>query len=147
MYKCSSFSISSFKSRRRIFILFYLAGGASSLLKLQEWANRDYFHSDLDHPITVKSTTLDKWCSENGISKIDFLWFDMEGNELRGLQGAVKSLKNVTCIYTEVKIQKFREEAVLYKDLKKWLNSQWFVEIWSEVIPNWGGNALFVKKF
>ncbi|CCB86053.1 MULTISPECIES: FkbM family methyltransferase [Parachlamydia] len=125
--------------------LFYLAGGASSLRKPTKHFNDDYFHSDLDHPIVVEANTLDAWAQEQGVQKIDFIWFDMEGNELNAFKGALHQLKNVKLIYTEVNFQKFWEGCVLYSDLKSWLKENGFREIWIESVPNWHGNALFMN--
>lgn len=124
----------------------YLAGGATSVLKPTESFNRDYFHADLDHPIAVQCTTIDKWATENNIEKIDFLWLDMEGNELKALKAAPNILKTVSVIYTEVNLQEFWEGAVQYKELKSWLESQGFTEIWSDIVPTWHGNVLFVRS-
>lgn len=124
---------------------FYLSGGASSLLIPQEGFNRDYFHVDVDHPIFVNVITLDEWLDERGIPRVDFLWLDMEGNELNALKGAQKHLAEVTLIYTEVNIQKFWNNCVCYEELKRWLADQGFKEIWCEIIPNWQGNALFAN--
>ncbi len=125
--------------------LFYLAGGASSLLRPQDSFNTDYFHSDLDHPITVQVTTLDEWANNNNVSAIDFLWLDMEGNELNALQGALNSLKNVKLIYTEVNLQRFWENCVMYDELTSWMNDHDFIEIWSDIQPHWHGNVLFMN--
>jgi FkbM family methyltransferase len=125
--------------------LFYLAGGASSLLRPQDSFNTDYFHSDLDHPITVQVTTLDEWANNNSVSAIDFLWLDMEGNELNALQGAFNSLKNVKLIYTEVNLQRFWENCVMYDELTSWMNDHGFIEIWSDIQPHWHGNVLFIN--
>lgn len=124
---------------------FYLAGGASSLLKPQDSFNADYFHSDVDHPISVEVTTLDIWAQENNIPIIDFLWLDMEGNELNALKGASHSLKNVKLIYTEVNLQRFWQNCVMYDELTTWMNDHGFVEIWSDIVPNWHGNVLFMN--
>ena len=124
---------------------FYLAGGASSLLKPTESFNNDYFHSDLEHPIIVPATTLDNWAQENNVPKIDFMWLDMEGNELNALQGALNSLKNVKLIYTEVNLQRFWENCVIYDELTAWMNDHGFVEIWSDIVPHWHGNVLFMN--
>jgi FkbM family methyltransferase len=125
---------------------FYLAGGASSLLCPQDGFNRAYFHVDVDHPIFVKVVKLDKWLDEQGISRVDFLWLDMEGNELRALEGLGKRLSDVTLIYAEVNIQRFWNGCVCYEELKTWLSEQGFEEIWSEIIPGWQGNALFLNR-
>lgn len=124
----------------------YLAGGASSLLRPKESFNNDYFHSDLDHPIEVQCTTLDQWAKDLGIQRIDFLWLDMEGNELRMLQASPQILKQVKLIYTEVNLQPFWENCVQYHELKNWLESQGFAEIWKDLVPSWHGNALFISN-
>lgn len=125
---------------------FYLAGGASSLLTPQENFNREYFHIDINHPCFVESVLLDNWLDEQQIPKVDFLWFDMEGNELNALKGAEKHLSDVTLIYTEVNIQRFWNNCVCYDELKTWLAKKGFEEIWSEIVPGWQGNALFLNK-
>jgi FkbM family methyltransferase len=125
--------------------LFYLAGGASSLLKPTDSFNNDYFHSDLNNPITVPVTTLDEWAFENNIPYIDFMWLDMEGNELNALQGALNILKNVKLIYTEVNLQRFWENCVMYDELTAWMNDHGFTEIWSDIVPHWHGNVLFMN--
>lgn len=125
---------------------FYLAGGASSLLFPEDGFNRDYFHIDPKDAIIVQSISLDEWLEKESIPKVDFLWLDMEGNELNALKGAQKYLDEVTLIYTEVNIQRFWKGCVLYEELKEWLEEQGFTEIWSEINPNWQGNALFLNK-
>lgn len=125
---------------------FYLSGGASSLLTPQEYFNREYFHVDLDHPIFVDVVVLDEWLETQGIPKVDFLWFDMEGNELNALKGLQNHLPDVTLIYAEVNIHRFWNECVCYDELKNWLADQGFEEIWSEIIPGWQGNALFLNN-
>jgi FkbM family methyltransferase len=124
---------------------FYLAGGASSLLIPQEQFNQTYFHVDVDHPIMVEVVELDNWLDEQEINKVDFLWLDMEGNELNALKGAHKHLSDVTLIYTEVNIQRFWNDCVCYEELKNWLACEGFEEIWCEVCPGWQGNALFIN--
>lgn len=124
---------------------FYLAGGASSLLRPQNSFNEDYFHSDLDHPIMVQTITLDEWMQENGISQVDFMWLDMEGNELNALKGGLKTLEHVKLIYTEVNLQRFWNGCVLHHELKAWLEQQGFEEIWQDIVPHWHGNALFIN--
>lgn len=42
----------------------------------------------------VQVIPLDDWCSLNRIEKIDFIKIDVEGNELKTLRGAEKSIRN-----------------------------------------------------
>lgn len=125
---------------------FYIAGGASSLLPPTDSFNDIYFHADKMNPIRVQTIQLDDWLDEQRISKVDFLWFDLEGNELNALEGLQRHLSNITLIYTEVNLQNFWEEGVLYESLKNWLEARGFTEIWSEIAPYWQGNALFLNQ-
>lgn len=137
-----SFALSNKKGK----FPFYLAGGASSLLQPTECFNKDYFHADLDKPIYVETVTLDEWAANKGITAIDFLWLDMEGNELNALQGASNILKTVKVIYTEVNLQKFWTDCVMFADLTQWLATQGFEKVWEDITPHWHGNVLYVKK-
>lgn len=124
---------------------FYVAGGASSLLPPTPSFNQDYFHADLEHPITVHCITLDDWARNNTIDHIDFMWLDMEGNELIALKAGDHILSAVKVIYTEVNLQNFWQGTVLYQDLKEYLEQKGFTEIWKDIVPHWHGNALFVR--
>lgn len=123
---------------------FYEAGGASSLLKPTESFNNAYFHSDLLNPLKVQTTTVDEWAEQQNIDHIDFMWLDMEGNELNVLK-STKLLNTVKLIYLEVNLQKFWENCALHDDVKKYLVSEGFLEIWTEITPQWQGNALYLK--
>jgi len=125
---------------------FYLAGGASSLLQPSPEINRVYFHADLEHPAIVEVTTLDAWAQSKGISKIDFMWLDMEGNELNALKGGLSILKTVKVIYTEVNLQTFWNDCVLVAELTSWLEAHGFEKMWEDIAPNWHGNILFVNN-
>lgn len=124
---------------------FYLAGGASSLLIPDDNFNRDYFHVDVNKPIYVDVIVLDDWMEQQHIDKLDFIWLDMEGNELHALEGLKKHLSDVTLIYAEVNIQRFWNGCVCYEELKSWLANEGFTEIWVEIVPDWQGNALFAN--
>jgi FkbM family methyltransferase len=129
--------------------LFYIDGGdggANCLLKPTAWFNTNHFHGDLSKPIAVECITLDNWAKKNGISRIDFMWLDMEGHELLALQSGPEILKTVRVIFTEVNLQLFRENIPLYHEVKAWLEQQGFTEVWTEFIPNWRGNVLFVRR-
>jgi FkbM family methyltransferase len=55
----------------------------------------DHFGLYMDKKENIKVTTLDSFCLENNIEHIHFLKLDVEGNELRVLQGAKKMLQNI----------------------------------------------------
>lgn len=53
--------------------------------------------------IGVRVTTLDNYCKENKIEKINFIKIDVEGFELKVLNGAINTLKNLSPkLYIEI---------------------------------------------
>jgi FkbM family methyltransferase len=52
-------------------------------------------------PFEATLTTLDAFCSENGIDAVDFLKIDVEGAEYRVLKGADRILQRTSCVQFE----------------------------------------------
>lgn len=73
--------------------------------------------------VTVSSTTLDKFCSENNINHIDILKMDIQGGELAALRSASGLLhhKQVQNIYSEVYFMEQYESQPLFHDISKFL--------------------------
>lgn len=71
----------------------------------------------------VQSTSLDKYCKENQIKRIDLLKVDSEGNELKVFNGASNLLKSssIKCIITEVMFVPRYEGGVLFSELNHYL--------------------------
>jgi FkbM family methyltransferase len=95
--------------------------------------------------IDVDVTTLDYWAAKHGITKVDFLWLDMQGYELSAMRAGCKLLETVSVIYTEVSFLEVYEGVPLYHDVWNWLTEKGFrVEkgdfLWPEQ-----GNVLFVR--
>lgn len=88
--------------------------------------------------------TLDSWAKKNHISKIDFLWLDMQGSEFQMLKASPEILKTVQVIQTEVSRKPFYEGTIVLDEGKAWLESQGFMAIY--VTPDEHGDALFVRK-
>jgi len=75
-------------------------GGASSLLEAEGWFFVDYIKKE--EIIRVTTKTLDAWCREETLDRIDFMWLDLEGMELPVLRHGQEILKTVKAIFTEV---------------------------------------------
>jgi FkbM family methyltransferase len=56
--------------------------------------NLEHFGIDMNIEEKVEMRTIDSFCEENNIQKIDFLKLDVEGNELKVLEGAKKIMES-----------------------------------------------------
>jgi 2-O-methyltransferase len=121
-----------------------VADGSNSLL-------RPTGHFDLcpnvefNKQIEVTVTTVDDFAKQNKLDRIDFMWLDLEGMELKALQGAETLLRTVSSIYLEVSTKEFYEGAPHYAEVERWMRSRGFVPKYVAIPKDGHGNALFVK--
>lgn len=82
--------------------------GSSSLLKPEKGANKFWDGNPLlmQNKIEVNVNTIDKYCEDRSVNKIDILKIDVQGGEIKVLKGASRMLgqKNIKLIFTEVSI-------------------------------------------
>ena len=82
--------------------------GSSSLLKPTKDANEFWEGNPLStqKEVKVETTTIDSYCQKHNIETIDILKIDVQGSELKVLQGADRMLKDrrVKLIFTEISI-------------------------------------------
>jgi FkbM family methyltransferase len=116
--------------------------GACSIGIPVSW-NKNEFN---EKPVQVQCTTINKWAQINNISRVDFMWLDMEGAELDALENGLDILKTVQAIYTEISFVPIRQGSCLYKDLKCFLEQQGFCEVWKSADCGRSGDALFVRQ-
>lgn len=118
--------------------------GSSSLLAPKEHLT---FHKDVHfkEEITVKTKRLDDWAAENGVDRIDFMWLDMQGGEMKALEGGQEILKTTKIIYTEVSLMEMYEGVPLYDQFRKWMEERGFVVVQEELLWEDMGNVLFVR--
>ena len=98
----------------------------------------------------MATRTLDSWCREEGLARIDFMWLDLEGMELPVLQHGEKILKTVSVIFTEVNFVRARTGYTRYPDLHEYLTAHGFSESWREAQGGapwgeWTGNVLYER--
>lgn len=128
---------------------FFVSSGASdassSLLNPKDHLV-DHTDVAFSRQIEVKVTTLDSWAAAYGIARVDFLWLDMQGFELRTLKAAPRLLATVRVIYTEVFLKESYSDVPLYPEVRAWLLEQGF-RVEREELP-WidAGNVLFVRE-
>jgi 2-O-methyltransferase len=118
---------------------------SSSLLKPKELLN-EHPEITFDQQCRVRVTTIDKWAKNNGIDHVDFMWLDMQGYEMRALQGAAKILEKVAAIHTEVNLKETYSGASLYDDLRVWLENRGFSVDREQIPYEKQGNVLFVRN-
>lgn len=128
---------------------FYILDGMSSFLKPPNKFNHKHF---IHEKIIVETVTIDRWCKENFLQKVDFLWLDIEGYELKVLKKAIHTLKSVKAIHIELsKGSSVRPGATPDRDIINFLESQDFIMIYKKTVPlltSYVGiyNALFIKN-
>lgn len=102
----------------------------SSLYKPNDQLTR-YFNflemSELDRETTIRTTTLDTFCQQNGIDQIDFIKVDVQGAELDIFQSGVAALANTVMIFSEVEFVPMYEHQPLFGDVCSFLMSQGFM--------------------
>jgi FkbM family methyltransferase len=116
--------------------------GASSLYI----ANPDYpYEKYYQNRILVEAITLEKWAKAAEVNKIDILWMDLQGAELKALKGLGNLIKNVKVIYTEVEYKEMYIGQPLFDDINQYIVSHGFSLHKQMNICEWFGNALYIR--
>jgi FkbM family methyltransferase len=90
--------------------------------------------------IKVKTKRLDTYCKENIISKIDFIWMDVQGAEIDVINGMGDFTKNVKYIYTEYSDRELYESQPTKDQILNELGADW------KVIFDFGGDILLMNE-
>jgi FkbM family methyltransferase len=120
-------------------------GASSSLLRPTGHLTYAPFVT-FNRKIEVSTTTIDDWAKANGISRIDLLKLDIQGNELDVMMASPDLLQSVSAILTEVEFVEAYKGQYLFEDIKAWLEQQGFELDSLFVQCNWFGDALFIRK-
>jgi hypothetical protein len=117
---------------------------------------RDYLVSadqmDLLSTTTVRVLTLDRFCADHAINKIDLLKIDTQGYELKVLEGAqgLLSRSSIPLIYLEVCFVPYYQDQPLFQQVYEYMYDRHYrlVGLYeSGFLTHYyrvGGNALFV---
>ncbi len=121
--------------------------GASSTLPPEKWFN---LYTFIKTPITVACSTINNWAKLSKVDHVDFMWLDMEGNELKALQQSGNILDTVKAIYIELNNKEFRTGTPHYNTVKQWLEKQGFTSLGETRAYHkgdwWQSDVLFVRK-
>jgi len=94
-----------------------------------------------DDTIKVNSTTLDKYCEDNNVDIIDFIWADVQGAEESLIVGGKKMFKDkVRYLYTEYSNKEYYEGQANLAQLTSIIGDNW------EVVQDFGTDVLLKNK-
>jgi FkbM family methyltransferase len=86
--------------------------------------------------ISVETKRLDTYCKENNISKIDFIWMDVQGAELDVIIGMGEFKKNIRYLYSEYSDKELYENQPNKNEIINELGKNWVI------IHDFGGDIL-----
>ncbi|MEO0410051.1 MAG: FkbM family methyltransferase [Cyanobacteria bacterium P01_A01_bin.135] len=81
---------------------------------------------NLDFTVQLETTTLDQFCQQEGVPRIDFLQMDVQGAELKVLEGAVEMLPTVLGLQTEVSFSPLYQRQPLFAEVDSYLRQRQF---------------------
>lgn len=117
---------------------------SSSLLKPEKHLELTNFIS-FDQKISVVTDTIQSFCTDNNISRIDFIHMDAQGAELLILKGAKGFINNIKAIWLEVAEVELYKNQPLVGDIYKFMLDNNFVLIKNE-IEGFAGDQLYISK-
>lgn len=116
--------------------------GSGSVLKVGKLAQSSYGMEQAE-AFPVEAIRLDEYLQDN---QLDVLQLDVQGAELKVLQGATQSLKHVRAVFSEVSVKpNLYQGAVVIDDLNKELKRAGFHLVLLGTDINLTGNALYIK--
>lgn len=98
----ATFHVSSGRPKESITDKQWNYGNKSSSLLPPAAGDPMYGWVEFNQTITVPTATLEDFCRERGIGRIDFIHMDVQGAELLVLEGAGPKLGDVTALWLEV---------------------------------------------
>ena len=133
------------------------ASVTNSLLKAAPGSNDFLLHPDEMDPVTevrVPVVTLDGFCAERSLARIDLLKLDVQGFEIRALEGARGLLTSgsVPLVYLEVSFVPTYEQQPLFPEVYQYLFDRSYRLVWlyetgfHTHFYSVGANGLFVLE-
>ena len=115
--------------------------GASSLYRAN--GSFDHIEKYVQYEIEVPCTRLDTFCQKNNLDKIDIIWMDLQGAELKALQSLGPLLETVQIIHTELEIKPMYEGQCLFDDVYNFLLDNGFEHEWGNTNVEFFSNYIF----
>ncbi len=108
----------------------------------QEWTHSSSIKQPMNHllrfPVTfggaveVEMTTLDRFCENQGLGVIDFIWADIQGAEGEMIRGGRQALARTRYLYTEYSDDELYENQATLRDILELLPDFRVIELWSD---------------
>jgi len=119
-------------------------GQSSSALAMKE-------HSDLYPQITVTrdreftTSRLEDALDLDALGAIGLVNLDIQGAELRALEGFGRHIDNVSAVYSEVNLREIYEGCAMLPELDEWLGARGFTRVDWEFLDDGWGDALWLR--
>lgn len=97
--------------------------------------------------IEVRTMTLYSFLEKNKISDVDFIHMDVQGAELKVLEGAKEKIKNIKAIWLEVSSIELYKNQPLKNDVELFMKKNNFLLIRSEFSGAFGDQFYLNKKY
>jgi 2-O-methyltransferase len=102
--------------------------GMGSIKKLVDPDTWPWEHN-IQRKVTAHGFTMDDWCIQANIQKVDAVWMDVQGAELHVFKGAVDTLANVQAIMTEIGVKPYYNDHNLKPEVDAFLETLGFKEL------------------
>lgn len=113
---------------------------APQLKNMPEWLK-------FNEVIEVQTMTLDFFVEDNKIDSIDFIHMDVQGAELKVLEGAKEKIKNIKTIWLEVSNLELYKNQPLREDIEVFMRKNHFQLIKSEFSGEFGDQFYVNKRY
>lgn len=118
---------------------------SSSLLQPEKYMEVNQPWLKFNERINVNTSTITKFVEEKSLIEIDFIHMDVQGAELKVLNGAKSFLHKIKSIWLEVSEHTLYAEQPLKKDIEKFMITNGFYLVES-VIENGIGDQFYLNK-
>ncbi|MFY7806837.1 MAG: FkbM family methyltransferase [Limnoraphis robusta] len=124
----------------------HLPDGSIGVSSLYQSKNLYPYETYVQNKIQVEAIRLEDWARENQIEGVDLIWMDLQGAELKALQGVGNLLNDVRAIYTEVAYQQLYVDQPLFKDIDEYITAKGFRFLKTISSHEWEGNVLYLEE-
>ncbi len=116
---------------------------SSSLLE-PDYRYQKHEWLEFNETIKVRTDTIENVCNQNDIAKIDLIHMDVQGAELKVLEGAKDKIKKIKSIWLEVEKVSLYKNQPLNNDIEKFFSKNNFIKI-KDTTNSISGDHLYIN--